>query len=133
ADRRTGGQLVPSSGAGWVDPLPLFADAGLERDGGGALRMGGVSLDEIARGVGTPAYVYHAAVIRSRYEALSRAFAACPHRIYYAVKANSNLAVLRLLRDLGAGADIVSAGELRRALAAGFRPETIVFSGVGKT
>ena len=56
-----------------------------------------------------------------------------PHRIAYAVKANSNLAVLRILRDLGAGADIVSGGELARALAAGFEPERIVFSGVGKT
>jgi diaminopimelate decarboxylase len=77
--------------------------------------------------------VYNADAIRSRFRELSGAFSAVSHRICYAVKANANLAVLRVLRDLGAGADIVSGGELRRALAAGFDPRTIVFSGVGKT
>jgi diaminopimelate decarboxylase len=108
-----------------------FADAGLERRGG-ALLVAGVSLADIAREVGTPVYVYNAAAIRQRYRALDAALADVPHRICYAVKANSTLAVLRLLRDLGAGADIVSGGEMARALAAGFPPERIVFSGVGK-
>ena len=110
----------------------LFQDAGLERHGP-ALVLGGVALSEIAEGAGTPAYVYNADVIRRRYRALDAALAEVPHRIAFAVKANANLAVLRVLRDLGAGADIVSGGELARALAAGFPAERIVFSGVGKT
>lgn len=88
---------------------------------------------EVAERAGTPAFVYNAEAIRSRYRALDAALAPLPHRICFAVKANSNLAVLRILRDLGAGADIVSAGELARASAAGFPPQHIVFSGVGKT
>lgn len=116
-----------------ADPAGLFADAGLERGADGVLRLDGVSLEAIGRDVGSPAYLYSAAAIRRRYAALEAAFAELPHRIHYAVKANSNLAVLRLLRDLGAGADIVSGGELERALRAGFAPASIVFSGVGKT
>lgn len=108
-----------------------FADAGLTRTGA-ALHLGGVSLTAIAEQVGTPVYVYNAEAIRERYRALDTALGGMPHRICYAVKANSTLAVLRILRDLGAGADIVSAGEMSRALAAGFAPERIVFSGVGK-
>jgi diaminopimelate decarboxylase len=108
-----------------------FAEAGLDRRGGG-LVLGGVPLGEIARRIGTPVYVYNAGAIRERYRALDSALAGLPHRICYAVKANSTLAVLRLLRDLGAGADIVSGGEMARALAAGFPPDRIVFSGVGK-
>jgi diaminopimelate decarboxylase len=108
-----------------------YADAGLVRQGD-ALYLGGVSLAAVAAEVGTPVYVYNAEAIRERYRALERALAPVPHRICYAVKANSTLAVLRLLRDLGAGADIVSGGELARALAAGFAPDRIVFSGVGK-
>jgi len=108
-----------------------FADAGLTRDGA-ALLLGGVPLEAIAREVGTPVYVYNAEAIRERYRALDGALGPLPHRICYAVKANSTLAVLRVLRDLGAGADIVSGGEMARALAAGFAPERIVFSGVGK-
>jgi diaminopimelate decarboxylase len=111
---------------------PLFADAGLERRGD-SLYLGGVSLTDIAREAGTPAYVYNAEAIRNRYRSLDRALDSLPHRICFAVKANSNLAILRILRDLGAGADIVSSGEMARALAAGFAPEQIVFSGVGKT
>lgn len=117
----------------WDDPPELFADAGLERDGTGLLRLGGVSLEEVAREVGTPAYVYHLEPIRTRYQALAGGFAALEPRIHYAIKANSNLAVLRAIAALGAGADIVSGGELKRALLAGFPPERIVFSGVGKT
>jgi diaminopimelate decarboxylase len=92
-----------------------------------------VALTDIAKDVGTPAYVYNAEAIRSRYRSLDVALGSLPHRICYAVKANSNLGILRILRDLGGGADIVSSGEMARALAAGFAPEQIVFSGVGKT
>lgn len=111
---------------------PLFTDAGLERKGR-TLMLSGVSLVEVAEKVGTPAFVYNAESIRHRFETLDAALAPVPHRICFAVKANSNLAVLRILRDLGAGADIVSSGELARVLAAGFAPEHVVFSGVGKT
>ena len=77
---------------------------------------------EIAQRVGTPAYVYSSAHFSSRYRALVSALAGVNHRIFYSVKANSNLSVLRLFRELGAGFDIVSAGELERALAAGATP-----------
>ncbi len=123
---RTGGQADRRAVS------PLFDDAGLERKDG-ALLLAGVSLAEIAEQVGTPAFVYNAEAIRDRYRSLDAALKPVPHRICFAVKANSNLAVLRILRELGAGADIVSAGEMARALAAGFDPQHIVFSGVGKT
>jgi diaminopimelate decarboxylase len=110
----------------------LFADAGLERRGG-KLLLSGVSLAEIIEAVGTPAFVYNAEAIRQRYRALDAALRPVPHRICFAVKSNGNLAVLRILHELGAGADIVSVGEMRRALAAGYPPDRIVFSGVGKT
>ncbi|HEU5169307.1 MAG TPA: diaminopimelate decarboxylase [Gemmatimonadales bacterium] len=110
----------------------LLADAGLAHSGP-SLVLGGVRLTDIAERVGTPTYVYNLGVIRERYRALDAALAPVPHRICFAVKANANLAVLGTLRDLGAGADIVSGGELRRALIAGFPPERIVFSGVGKS
>jgi diaminopimelate decarboxylase len=97
------------------------------------LFVAGVSLVDVADEYGTPAYVYNADVIRAQFRLLDDALRAIPHRICFAVKANSNLGVLRVLRDLGAGADIVSEGELRRALAAGFNPAHVVFSGVGKT
>lgn len=126
------GHIGPRAGADGRQQR-LFADAGLTRAGDGALLFGGVSVEAIARTAGTPAYVYNADAIRRRYRALTDALAGLPHQIQYAVKANASLAVLRVLRDLGAGCDIVSTGELRRALAAGFAPERIVFSGVGKT
>ena len=110
-----------------------LTDAGLAPAPDGSLAMSGVRLSEIADAVGTPAFVYDAATIRRRYDSLDLAFGGLGHRICYAVKANSNLAVLRLLARLGAGADIVSGGEMLRALAAGFAPQDIVFSGVGKT
>jgi len=99
----------------------------------GALACEGVALETIAREVGTPTYVYSAAMIRDRYSRLDAAVAALPHRIHYTLKANSNAGILRLLRELGAGVDIVSGGELYRALRAGFRGDDIVFGGVGKT
>ncbi len=95
--------------------------------------MGQGLLSRVAAAVGTPVYVYDVDAIRRQYAALSAALAGIPHRVHYSVKANANLGVLRLLRDLGAGADIVSGGELARALAAGFRGADLVFSGVGKT
>ena len=110
----------------------LLADAGLAA-GKDGMTMAGVPLARIAREVGTPAFVYNAEAIRRQYRALEAAFAKIPHRICYAVKANSNLADLRLMHDLDAGADLVSAGEMRRAIAAGFAPGSLVFSGVGKT
>jgi len=90
-------------------------------------------LTAIAQRVGTPTYVYSANRIRAQYHALHDALRDLPHRICYSVKANGNLGVLRVLRALGAGADIVSAGELKRALVSGFDPATLVYSGVGKT
>ncbi|HEV8613037.1 MAG TPA: alanine racemase, partial [Gemmatimonadales bacterium] len=110
----------------------LFEDAGLTRQADGTLLIGGVPVEQIAREAGTPAYVYNAEAIRGRYAELASALAPLEHRIDYAVKANSCLAVLELLRQLGAGCDIVSVGELRRVLLAGFSPESLVFSGVGK-
>jgi diaminopimelate decarboxylase len=101
--------------------------------GTGVLGFDPALLRAIAERVGTPAYVYSASLIRAQYHALDDALKDVPHRICYSVKANGNLAVLRVLQQLGAGADIVSVGELRRALAAGFPPQGIVFSGVGKT
>ena len=118
-------------GAGILDSR--LTDAGLAPGPDGSLAMRGIPLADIAEQVGTPAFVYDAGTIRQRYARLDAAFSALPHRICYAVKANSNLAILRLLAELGAGADIVSGGELLRALAAGFSPGSIVFSGVGKT
>ena len=99
----------------------------------GELSMEGVVLSRIAAEQGTPTYVYAASVIEGRLEALREAVGQRPTTICYAVKANSALAVLSLLGRRGAGADIVSGGELRRALRAGIPAERIVFSGVGKT
>ncbi|HZS61508.1 MAG TPA: diaminopimelate decarboxylase [Gemmatimonadaceae bacterium] len=98
-----------------------------------ALASDGVPLDRIADDVGTPAYVYSAGAIRSQFAAMDAALAAVPHKLHYSVKANGNIAILRLLRSLGSGADIVSSGELYRAQLAGFSGADIVFSGVGKS
>ncbi len=95
--------------------------------------MGSGVLGRIAASVGTPTFVYDIAAVRRQYSALDASLAAVPHRICYAVKANSNLGLLRVMASLGAGADIVSGGELARVLRAGFDPGTVVFSGVGKT
>jgi len=92
-----------------------------------------VPLADIARREGTPCYVYSQAAILERYRAYDDAFGQTLHQVCYAVKANSNLAVLRLLVRAGAGFDIVSGGELFRVLSAGGDPRKIVFSGVGKT
>ncbi len=92
-----------------------------------------VSLAVIAREVGTPCYVYSSAGIREQYAQLREAMGKLDARLHYSVKANSSIAILALLRELGAGLDIVSGGELYRALKAGYKGEDIVFSGVGKT
>ncbi|HEU0196058.1 MAG TPA: diaminopimelate decarboxylase [Nevskiaceae bacterium] len=104
-----------------------------ERDGRGELAAESVSLTRIARHFGTPTYVYSRAELEARYRAFDAALGALPHRVHFAVKANSNLAVLQVMARLGAGFDIVSGGELARVLRARGRPEQIVFSGVGKT
>ena len=99
----------------------------------GRLHLEGVALDTLAERFGTPLYVYSRQALESAYQAYSDAFAATPHLICYAVKANSSLAILNLFARLGAGFDIVSGGELARVLAAGGDAHKIVFSGVGKT
>jgi diaminopimelate decarboxylase len=99
----------------------------------GVLHAEAVSLMELAETVGTPFYCYSTATLERHYRVFSEAFAGEKTLICYAMKANSNQSVLRTLARLGAGADVVSGGELKRALAAGIPPERIVFSGVGKT
>jgi diaminopimelate decarboxylase len=105
---------------------------GFYRDGS-ALWCDGLPLSTIAAAEGTPLYVYSAGTIASRYRAIDDAFASYPHAIHYALKANSTLAIVRLLRGLGSGADANSGGEIDVALRAGFIPAQIVFTGVGKT
>lgn len=100
---------------------------------GTALVCDGVPLASIAAAEGTPLYVYSAATIAARYRAIDDAFAGHPHAIHYALKANSTLAILRLLRGLGSHADANSGGEIDVAMRAGFIPSQIVFTGVGKT
>jgi diaminopimelate decarboxylase len=90
-------------------------------------------LEAIARREGTPLYVYSKQAILSRYQAYESGFGDFPHQICYAVKANSNLSILRILAEAGAGFDIVSGGELFRVIQAGGDPGKVVFSGVGKT
>ncbi len=99
----------------------------------GALHVEGVPLAEIARRFGTPCYVYSRAALEGAFRAFQSALAGRDHLICYAMKANSNIAILDLFARLGSGFDIVSAGELRRVLAAGGDPGRVVFSGVGKT
>jgi len=91
------------------------------------------ALSTLAEKHGTPCYVYSKAAFTEHYQAYAQALGSHPGMICYAVKANSSLAILQLLAKLGAGFDIVSEGELRRVLAAGGKPERIIFSGVGKT
>ncbi|MBL8510918.1 MAG: diaminopimelate decarboxylase [Betaproteobacteria bacterium] len=107
------------------------------RDSSGDLCMEDVRLADVAARYGTPTYIYSRAAVTKAFlqfdEALSQARAELPYLICYAVKANSNLAILNLLAQLGAGFDIVSGGELARVLAAGGDPKKTVFSGIGKT
>jgi diaminopimelate decarboxylase len=99
----------------------------------GTLHAEGVPLDQLAASVGTPFYCYSSAVLVERYQAFANAFDGRRATICYSLKANSNQSVIATFARLGAGADVVSEGELRRAMAAGIPPERIVFAGVGKT
>jgi diaminopimelate decarboxylase len=99
----------------------------------GALHVEGVALATIAEAVGTPFYCYSSSAIEQHFQAFRNAFAGQDAHVFYAMKANSNQAVLTTLARLGAGMDVVSEGELRRARAAGVPGERIIFSGVGKT
>src|SRR6266481_5349103 len=99
----------------------------------GVLHAEAVDLSKLADAVGTPFYCYSTATLERHYRVFSEAFADRKVLVCYAMKANSNQSVLRTLAKLGAGADVVSGGELKRALAAGIPPEKILFSGIGKT
>src|SRR5215470_16985734 len=99
----------------------------------GALHAEAVNLAAVAEQVGTPFYCYSTATIERHYMVFASAFADVRALICYAMKANSNQAVIATLAKLGAGADVVSGGELARALAAGVTPDKIMFSGIGKT
>jgi diaminopimelate decarboxylase len=100
---------------------------------GEALACDGVSVQSIVEHTGTPTYIYSARAIREAYRAIDDAFSPYPHAIHYALKANSTLAIVRLLRSLGSRADANSGGEIAVAERAGFTPADIVFTGVGKT
>ncbi|MCC7052320.1 MAG: diaminopimelate decarboxylase [Gemmatimonadaceae bacterium] len=99
----------------------------------GVLACDDVSLTSVAAAVGTPVYVYSATAVRAAYARLASALAGLPVHIHYAMKANSNLALLAIVRACGGGVDVVSSGELHRAVLAGFGGADIVFAGVGKT
>jgi|SoiMethySBSTD1v2_1073268.scaffolds.fasta_scaffold02729_4 diaminopimelate decarboxylase len=113
--------------------LPFqLAPSSADGPGAGGLACDGVSIHSIVSKVGTPAYVYSAQAIRDAYRAIDAAFSDYPHAIHYALKANSTLAIARLLRSLGSRADANSGGEIEVARRAGFEPREIVFTGVGK-
>jgi diaminopimelate decarboxylase len=119
-----------SRSAGRIDPArytPGFSYRGSQ------LFCEGVSVDEVAKQVGTPAYLYSQANIEQAYRRMDSAFGSLPHTICYAVKANSNLGILRVFAALGSGFDIVSGGELYRLCRIGVPGKRIVFSGVGKS
>lgn len=99
----------------------------------GELFIEGVPVRELAKEAGTPLYAYSRQTVEDALLSYTNAFASQPHLICYSLKANSSLAIARSMSRLGGGADIVSGGELRRALLAGFHPDHIIFSGVGKT
>jgi len=99
---------------------------------GGELYAEEIPVSEIAVKVGTPVYIYSHATLERHFKAMDEAFASVPHTICYSMKANSNMAVLKTFANLGGGVDIVSGGELYRALKAGIDPKKIVYSGVGK-
>jgi diaminopimelate decarboxylase len=101
--------------------------------GAQGLACDGVSIQSIVASVGTPAYIYSARAIRDAYRAIDDAFSSYPHAIHYALKANSTLGLVRLLKTLGSHADANSATEIEVALRAGFLPGEVVFTGVGKT
>jgi diaminopimelate decarboxylase len=112
-------------GKGLLTPVLALRD--------GTLACEGIALDALAEATGTPVYVYSSAAIRDQFTKLDKALTGIPHRIHYSLKANANWAILRLVRSLGAGAEVVSGGELYRALQGGYAPEDVVFGGVGKS
>lgn len=120
-------------GGGGLGTSLLREQASHFRHRDGKLYCEGVPAEELVAAYGTPLYVYSRSSIVERYRELDRAFSGVDRLIAYSVKANGNLSILQLLAREGAGADIVSGGELQRALLAGVAPEKIVFSGVGKT
>src|SRR5437762_13712370 len=99
----------------------------------GVLHAEAVNLIDLAQSVGTPFYCYSTATLTRHYKVFAGAFADVRALVCYAMKANSNQAVIKALANLGAGADVVSGGELQRALRAGVPPQKIMFSGIGKT
>lgn len=100
---------------------------------GNKLYCEGISVESLVKQFGTPLYIYSQATLTDHFQKLDRAMAGVDHLVCYAMKSNSNLAILRTLADLGSGFDIVSAGELQRVIAAGGDPRQCVFAGVGKT
>ena len=115
-------------------PSRISLDSRLDFPGArGKLYCEGVSLEDIAARVGTPSYVYSGASITGAFRTLDGALGRLPHTLCYAVKANGNLSILRLLAALGSGFDIVSGGELYRLERAGVSGDRVVFSGVGKS
>lgn len=117
----------------YIDPKALTAHLPALYYRDDALYMEQVSIEALAKHYGTPCYVYSKQAILDVYQAYTNSFASLKHQVCYAVKANSNLAVLGVLAQAGAGFDIVSRGELMRVLAAGGAASRVVFSGVGKT
>ena len=117
----------------YINPEALTAHLPALHYQNDALHMEKVRIDEVVKNYGTPCYVYSKQAILDVYQAYTDSFASLNHQICYAVKANSNLAVLGVLAQAGAGFDIVSRGELMRVLAAGGEASRVVFSGVGKT
>jgi diaminopimelate decarboxylase len=111
----------------------LPQSTGFYRDAAGELVCDDVPLAEIASAAGTPLYVYSAATLRERYTAIDAAFGEYPHALHYALKANSTLAIVRLVKELGGRADANSVWEIELARKAGFEPAAIVFTGVGKS
>lgn len=109
----------------------VLTSAFARRDG--VLYCEDVPAETIARQAGTPTFVYSAGVVRDRYRTLTAALSGVKHRVHYSLKANGNRALINVLRELGSGADVVSGGELFRALRAGFQGRDIIFGGVGKT
>ena len=122
----------PSPSAIALDPVAHAANLPALQYVDGVLNMDGLALDALAERFGTPCYVYSADAMTAAYREYTDSFASVSHQICYAVKANSNLAILHLLAQLGAGFDIVTGGELARVLAAGADPSRVVFSGLGK-
>ncbi len=117
----------------YINPEALTAHLPTLHYRNDTLHMEQVSINEVVKHYGTPCYVYSKQAILEVYQSYTDSFASLNHRICYAVKANSNLAVLSVLAEAGAGFDIVSRGELMRVLAAGGKASRVVFSGVGKT